>query len=123
MLAQLAEGGVRLAIVSSNSETNIRKVLGPESEALIGYYECGASIFGKAAKFKRALKRSGVPATRAIAIGDESRDIDAAKETGIAAGAVTWGYATAELLRSCQPTEMFTQVAEIPPRLLGSSES
>jgi phosphoglycolate phosphatase len=122
MLAGLAEAGMKLAVVSSNSEANIRRVLGLETSALIGCFDCGASIFGKARKFKRVLQRSGVPPSRAIAIGDESRDIDAAKVAGIAAGAVTWGYATAELLRSCGPAEIFTRIEEIPARLLDPSE-
>jgi phosphoglycolate phosphatase len=120
MLARLASGGMRLAIVSSNSEQNVRRVMGKAGE-LIGHYECGASMFGKARRFKRVLQRAGVPAARAIAIGDESRDIDAAKEAEIPAGAVTWGYATADLLRSCHPEEMFQTVDEISQRLLAGS--
>ena len=118
MLEQLAKNGIRLAIVSSNSEVNIRKALGAESAGMISHYECGASMFGKAAKFRRVVEHSGVAAAHAIAIGDESRDIDAAKEAGIAAGAVFWGYATATLLQSCEPTEIFAEFEEIPRCLL-----
>jgi phosphoglycolate phosphatase len=107
MLAELADAGVGLGIVTSNSEETVRRALGEETAAKITYYECGASLFGKAAEFKTILKRSGVPASAVLAIGDESRDMDAAKAAGIAAGAVTWGYATAELLRACEPAEIF----------------
>jgi phosphoglycolate phosphatase len=120
MLARLSAGGVALAVVSSNSEENIRRVLGTDTATLIRYYECGISLFGKAARFKRILKRSGLPAAQALAIGDESRDIDAAKAAGLPSGAVTWGYATGMLLRSCEPTEVFDSVEEIPNRLLSA---
>jgi phosphoglycolate phosphatase len=107
LLRQLAEAGIRLAIVSSNTEENIRRILGPENAARIASYECGASLFGKAAKFRRVLKRSGIAADRTIGVGDEVRDIEAAGQAGVASGAVTWGYATAQILREHHPTLMF----------------
>jgi phosphoglycolate phosphatase len=113
MVAELAAAGVVLGIVTSNSEETVRRALGEDTAAKITYYECGASLFGKAAKFKNILRRSGIPASSVLAIGDESRDMDAAKAAGIAAGAVTWGYATAELLRACEPAEMFDTMEEI----------
>jgi phosphoglycolate phosphatase len=59
LLRRLASVGVTLAVVSSNSYENIRHVLGEEMGALIAYYECGVSIFGKEAKLRKILKRSG----------------------------------------------------------------
>jgi phosphoglycolate phosphatase len=107
LLRTLSRGGVGIAIVSSNSEENVRRILGPGNAALIDVYECGASIFGKARKFRRVLDRSGALPRDVICIGDEARDIDAAMKAGLASGAVTWGYATPELLRSRGPTHVF----------------
>ena len=67
---------------------------------MIAAYECGASIFGKATRFRRVLKRLGFTAAEAISIGDEIRDIDAAEEVGMKSGAVAWGYADVEALRA-----------------------
>ena len=92
LLADLAGRGVVLAVVSSNSIDNVRQVLGPENAARIGHYECGASICGKRPKLRAVLRASGVPAVEAIAIGDEIRDLEAARAEGIAFGAVSWGY-------------------------------
>lgn len=117
MLAELADAGVVLAVVTSNSEETVRRVLGDETAAKITYYECGASLFGKAPKFKNILRKSGVPRSSVLAIGDESRDMEAAKTAGIAAGAVTWGYATAELLRTYKPAEIFNTREELVARL------
>jgi phosphoglycolate phosphatase len=44
-----------------------------------------ASLFGKATKFRRIAKRAGVRPSQAISIGDEVRDIEAARAAGIAA--------------------------------------
>ena len=119
LLRTLADQGVALAIVSSNSDGNVRRILGPDCAALIGCYECGASVFGKARKFGRVLQRLGHPGSGAICIGDEARDIDAATKAGLASGAVTWGYATSELLQQHQPTLLFRSMEEVAARLAG----
>lgn len=106
-LRRLNGVGVTLAIVSSNSEANIRKMFGPETAALIAHYECGASMHGKARRFRKVLRRSGIAAPDAITIGDELRDIDAAREAGIAFGAVTWGYTHGAAMKAAKPDHAF----------------
>src|SRR5215510_5084564 len=49
MLQALTQGGIRLALVSSDTEDNARRQLGPETAKLIADFACGASLFGKAA--------------------------------------------------------------------------
>lgn len=113
MLRTLEDRGVAIAIVSSNAEDNIRRVLGPDSADRVARYACGASLFGKPAKFRRILRENDVPASRILAIGDEVRDIDAARSVGIACGAVTWGYARGDVLAARRPDHLFHRVAEI----------
>jgi phosphoglycolate phosphatase len=112
MLRQLTEAGCTLAIVSSNSEANIRAILGAESE-LISVYACGASLFGKSSKFRRVLKKTGIPAAQTLAIGDELRDIDAAREIPIDFAAVCWGYTRASALEARSPKFIVHSVEEI----------
>jgi phosphoglycolate phosphatase len=119
MLKTLAVNGMRLALVSSDTEANAREKLGT-STALFADFGCAASIFGKPAKFRRVLKRAGVGAAEAIAIGDETRDIEAARAVGIACGAVTWGYAAPNALRALQPDLVFERVQDIAPTLIGA---
>jgi phosphoglycolate phosphatase len=113
LLARLAAAGVRIAVVSSNAEENVRRILGPGNAARIAHYACGASIFGKAAKFRQVLRRSGIARERTLCIGDETRDIEAAAAERLASGAVTWGYATPDLLRAHRPTLVFSTLDEI----------
>jgi phosphoglycolate phosphatase len=119
MLRRLADAGMEIAIVSSNSPANIRRVLGPENAALVRSFAGGASLFGKGRKLRRVLRERGFAATQAIAIGDEIRDLQAARAEGIAFGAVAWGYTTAGALAAHHPEEMFTRVEEIAGRLAG----
>ena len=112
MLRALRDGGLRLALVSSDSEANARRQLG-DAAALFSQFDCGASLFGKAAKFRRVVKRAGVSPSQAISIGDEVRDIEAARAAGIACGAVTWGYAAPEALRSLGPDLLFDRMEDV----------
>ncbi|MCH8684197.1 HAD hydrolase-like protein [Pedomonas mirosovicensis] len=117
-LIRLRAAGIGIAIVSSNTEATIRRVLGAEIAALVETYECGASLFGKAAKFRRVLRRTGIPAEATISIGDEARDIEAAGQAGVAAGAVTWGYATPALLQSFGPAALFDSFPALAESLI-----
>lgn len=102
MLRRLHDGGVRVAIVSSNSEANARAILGP-SASLISAFSCGASLFGKSARFAALIKTFGLDGDRVCAVGDEVRDIEAAHQAGIAALAVAWGYGAPEALAAAVP--------------------
>lgn len=113
MLKSLKNAGIVLALVSSDSEANARLQLGPDNAALFTHFACGASLFGKAAKFSRVVKQVNVSPRQAIAIGDEARDCEAARTAGIAFGAVTWGYADPDTLRALNPDEIFSTVDDI----------
>jgi phosphoglycolate phosphatase len=116
MLHTLREAGLTLALVSSDNENNARRQLG-ESAAMFSHFACGASIFGKAAKFKAVMRRARVTAAQTIAIGDEVRDIEAARAAGIACGAATWGYAPTEALVAMKPELVFEDMNDIAARL------
>ena len=113
LLEGLAERGVKLAIVTSNSEANVRRVLGSRHAALIHHYACGASLYGKRPLLRRVLGASGVRPDQALAIGDEIRDLRAAHAERIPFGAVSWGFTRVESLAAHAPREVFTRVEEI----------
>lgn len=117
MLRRLASHGVTLAVVGSNAEQNVRRVLGPDVAGLVRHFGCGASLFGKAAKLTALLRKCKVPAAEAIYVGDEVRDVEAARGAGMASGAVSWGYATPAALRLASPTETFDTPADVVRRL------
>jgi len=113
LLRDLSERGVRLALVSSNSCENVHTVLGLELGSLFRYYECGVSFFGKTNKFRKIMRQSGVLPYEAISIGDEIRDLEAAKKANVDFGAVSWGYTRVEALMALAPCEVFTSVDDI----------
>ena len=113
-LEQLRAAGLRLAVVSSNSAANVRRVLGPRAAEWFDDFECGTDMFGKAAKLKRLLARHRVAPQRCILVGDEMRDIDAARKAGVRVGAVAWGYNHVDALRGHAPDEIILTVADLP---------
>ncbi|HET6158985.1 MAG TPA: HAD hydrolase-like protein [Dongiaceae bacterium] len=118
MLAAVKAGGVQVAVVSSNAEENVRRVLGPAA-AHVAHFACGASLFGKEAKIRAALGATRADPRAAIFVGDEARDVAAARDAGVGSGAVAWGYAHPEFLRSLSPTLFFAGMDEIAPALTG----
>lgn len=114
LLLRLKAAGIGIAIVSSNAEDGIRAALG-DVAATVDLYECGAALFGKAQHFKLAIRHSGLDPARVLAIGDEARDIEAARKVGVAAGAVSWGYADPDFLQELGPDRFFSRMDEIAP--------
>lgn len=116
-LARLKASGLRLAVVSSNSVENVKRVLGDETAALFDDYECGTDLFGKAAKIDRLLRQHGTAPERFLLVGDEMRDIDAARKAGVRVGSVAWGYNHLDALRGRGPDELFLTVEDLPNEL------
>ena len=118
MMRKLHEAGIKLAIVSSNTQGNVEKVLGADNSRLVDYMDCGGSVLGKSSMLTKALRQTGVPAHRALCIGDELRDMEAAKSAGIPFGAVAWGYTKLSALQMHQPKETFATMDEIAQRVI-----
>ena len=118
VLHDLASAGITLAIVSSNSKANVVRALGAEASATISHFGCGLFPFGKASRFKAILSKSGIAPQRAIGVGDEIRDLQAARAANMATGVVAWGYADFPTLLSYSPTQSFESVADMKGSLL-----
>ncbi len=120
VIADLYARGVALALVTSNAHANIAHILGPDTLSAFSHVACGASLLGKASKFRAALKATGTAPGDTLAIGDELRDLEAARAAGIAAGAVGWGYALPERLHAATPDHFFERPAQITDLLTRS---
>jgi phosphoglycolate phosphatase len=118
IVAALDEAGVKVAVVSSNGEETVRHVLGPDISGRVDQFACGAALFGKARKFARVLAQQGVTPREALCIGDETRDITAARRAGIACAAVSWGYMRRDVLEAARPDHLFDAMEEIPAAVL-----
>ncbi|GLS03188.1 haloacid dehalogenase [Chitiniphilus shinanonensis] len=121
-LRELHAHGVQLALVTSNSYTNVCRTLGPRNMALLDYCQCETSLFGKRARLRRVLRQSGVAPHQAICIGDELRDGEAARDVGMAFGAVASGYTRLSSLAG-QADAVFADPADLAGQLTGVAYS
>ncbi|MDB5799251.1 MAG: family hydrolase [Rhodocyclales bacterium] len=112
VLQQLVQDEVMLAVVSSNSVDNVRTVLGPYAD-LFTHFECGVDLFGKRHKLRHLLTASGRQRHEMLCVGDELRDIEAARAEKLACGVVAWGYARFDALLAQAPDEAFRNVSDL----------
>jgi phosphoglycolate phosphatase len=92
LLEELNTCGFQLAIVSTNSEQNIRECLKHNQIDFINEIICSNNMFGKNEDIKRFLKTHKLKDSEAIYVGDEVRDIIAGKKSGVKVIWVSWGY-------------------------------
>jgi phosphoglycolate phosphatase len=119
MIESLADAGLTLAVVSANGEDNIRAVLGPHAQR-ISAVAAGVSLFGKRGKLQRMSRMAEIEAQHTLVIGDEIRDLNAARSARMAFGAVSWGLTRADALAVGGPDAVFSQMTDIPRLLLSA---
>jgi phosphoglycolate phosphatase len=121
MLAAVAPGR-RLGIVSSNREDSIRACLrANDAEAFFAFVVGSPKLFGKARLLRRVLTAERVPATEAVYVGDEVRDIEAAKKAGLRNIAVTWGFHAESLLTTAGPDALLADPGLLAEWLLNGA--
>lgn len=104
VLTQLKNEGCTLGIVASNSRGNISSFLGENGlSSAFDFVYTGKHVFSKHRIIKRVLKEKQLNKNAVIFVGDETRDIDAAKKVGIPVIAVSWGFNIKEILQIQNP--------------------
>jgi phosphoglycolate phosphatase len=114
VIRELHDNGNKLFIISSNSLPNVEEFLG-EHDLL----ECfdkvygGVGLFSKARVLKKVMRRNRITADESFYIGDEVRDINAAKHAGVRIVSVAWGYNDIEALKEEKPFATATSPADL----------
>ncbi|WP_028400128.1 HAD-IA family hydrolase [Ectobacillus panaciterrae] len=103
VLEELKSKGYHLAIISSNSENNIREFLQRNHIYHIDEILCSNKIFGKDKVIKKFLKTHKLKNTEVIYVGDEQRDIVACKKSDVKVIWVGWGYDAIEVVEQENP--------------------
>ncbi len=116
-LRALAAADHRLAIVTSNSQTNVRAFLARHDLDVFTTIAAGASIFGKARRLRRLVRAANGVHLPAAYVGDTPPDIRAARDAAIAAVGVTWGFADRGPLAAEAPDALVDDAALLPATL------
>jgi HAD superfamily hydrolase (TIGR01549 family) len=117
-LRALRERGLRLGIITSNSEENVGIFLKNHDIDFFEFVRSSSRLLGKAREIRQAMKVGKFGAGDALFIGDETRDIEACRRAGIRCAAVTWGYNSRRALEAQTPQV----VLDRPDELLGLIE-
>jgi len=106
--------GYRLGIVTSNSEQNVVIFLKNYNlNELFDFIHSDTTLFGKAKVISRFLTEKNISTASAIYVGDETRDIEAAKRIPIKVVAVTWGFNSKQALAKQNPDFLIDQPLEL----------
>jgi phosphoglycolate phosphatase len=113
-LHTLHEHGVPLFILSSNSTENVRKYLQRHKllDCFDGVYG-GASLLGKAPLILKLLGKEKLRPDHTWYVGDEMRDVSAARAVGMKSISVTWGYNTHAALITKEPDHLVDTAQEL----------
>jgi phosphoglycolate phosphatase len=110
----------RFVLLSSNAKDNVERWL--DMQGWRGWFErvvTGSSLGGKARHFDKLVKQMKVPKHRVVVVGDEFRDIAAARESGLKCVIVGWGFQTEAGLRQhgvvpvVKPEELRTAIGAV----------
>lgn len=106
VLAMLKKQGFTLGILTSNSEQTVEAYLKKYEMDFFDFIYAANNIFGKDKSLRAILKKANLNPEKKIVvyIGDEVRDIQAAKKINLAHIGVSWGqYDSRSLLESYYP--------------------
>lgn len=103
VLKELEQKNIRIGIVTSNAEENIRLFLKKQNITSVEFIYSEKNIFGKGKVLKNVIKKRQLQKGEVWYVGDEVRDIDAAHQAGIPVLAVAWGFNTRERLATALP--------------------
>jgi HAD superfamily hydrolase (TIGR01549 family) len=114
VLRSLKQQGNRLGIVTSNSRENVEAFLIAQNLLdIFDFVESGLALFGKDQVIRRVAKQQRLNLANLIYVGDETRDIEAARKLGIPIISVTWGFNSSQALAAENPDFLIHQPEEL----------
>lgn len=108
LLDELQKKGFILGIITSNTEDNVHRFLKKNNIDHFDFIHGEKNIFGKSGTILNVIKSRGIVKKDSLYIGDEVRDIEAAKKSGIRCISVSWGFNTEILLKKHTQTVVST---------------
>jgi phosphoglycolate phosphatase len=113
-LIQLKRQGYQLGIVTSNQKDNVIAFLEKNNLYLLfNFIYSGASLFGKDKILNQIINQYNWLPDEVIYVGDETRDITAAKKSRVKAIAVGWGFNSPSILSAYQPDYLIHYPSEL----------
>jgi phosphoglycolate phosphatase len=113
VLLELKKRGFQLGIITSNSRENVLGSLEKNGLQDTFTFIYSGSTFGKHKVINKWLRIENIHTEKVVYVGDEIRDIDAAKKTGIKVIAVGWGFNSPQALAAQNPNFLIERPQEL----------
>ena len=113
VLLELKKRGFQLGIITSNSRENVLGALEKNGLQDTFTFIYSGSTFGKHKVINKWLRIENIHSEKVVYVGDEIRDIDAAKKTGIKVIAVGWGFNSPQALAAQNPNFLIERPQEL----------
>ena len=113
ILIQFKSLGHKMGILTSNSSKNVTGFLENNGLDFFDFICTTSKIWSKNWGLKTLMDEHGLELSEVIYVGDETRDIKAAKKAGIRSAAVTWGYNSHETLEAQNPDYLIHKPEEL----------
>lgn len=113
VLLELKKRGFQLGIITSNSRENVLGALEKNGLQDTFTFIYSGSTFGKHKVINKWLRIENIHTEKVVYVGDEIRDIDAAKKTGIKVIAVGWGFNSPQALAAQNPDFLIERPQEL----------
>ncbi|MDQ3098627.1 MAG: HAD-IA family hydrolase [bacterium] len=114
MLSQLKSEGYVIGILSSNNLETVEEFVKKNKIDQFDFIYVEKNLFGKARVLKNLMKRKEFDPNYVVYVGDETRDIEAAKKAGIKIISVDWGFNAVEALEKLSPDYLISKPEELP---------
>lgn len=114
-IRKLKKKNYKLAIISTNSEENVRQFIKKNNIDVFDIIYSESSLFGKSKVIKRFLKKTNLDSSKIVYIGDEIRDVEAAHKNNVKIIAVAWGFNSYEGLKASKPDFLINFPNELIP--------
>lgn len=108
ILRRLKEVGTQMGILSSNSSENIHQFLENHDLDVFDFIQSTSKVWSKNTSLKKLIEQYNFSPEQILYIGDEIRDITAARKLGVRIAAVGWGYNSLRALQEHNPDFLLT---------------
>lgn len=121
LMEKLRQAGIKLAVISNKQDSAVKPLAAQHFPGLLDF------AVGESATVRRkpdpdavltALKALGVRREESIYIGDTEVDLQTAENAGTDCAAVTWGFRTAQQLKTLGAKHIFDSAEELGAFLL-----
>lgn len=120
VLSSIHERGEKMGILTSNSEANVASFLKRHDLPYFHFIRTSSKLFGKAREMNRLIRSEKLVPSEVLYVGDETRDIEAARESGLRMAAVTWGYNSESALAALNPDYLLASPKDLLSLILGT---